>query len=111
MPDAADVPNFHQRIADRCDFEVIMVNDDFYTYIQVTQPSDDLNQNKPQFTNIEGGFGVFASRVITRLSQQTLRKTGEDLSGLLNADTQAELVTGLLGRWHCWQRILYGPRK
>ena len=97
MLDAGDVPNFYRRVADRCDFEIIMGDDDFYSYIQVTKPSDDLNQNKPQFSNIENGFGIFGCRIITRLSQQTLRVNYEDLSGLLDSHTQNELITGALG--------------
>ena len=97
MPDAEDVPNFFTRIPVKCDFEIVMGDDDFYSYIQVTQPSDNLNQNKPQFTNVDGGFGIFGSRVISRLSQQTLRVAYEDFSGLLDSHTQAELITGKLG--------------
>lgn len=36
--------------------------DDLNNYINVTAPSGDLNQDKPTFTNIDNGIGIFSSR-------------------------------------------------
>lgn len=36
--------------------------EDFYTYIQVNEPSIGLIQEKPVFTNISNGVGIFSSR-------------------------------------------------
>lgn len=44
------------------DVEVLAAADDFATYINVSQPSQGVVQEKPLFTNIDGGIGLFSSR-------------------------------------------------
>ncbi len=36
---------------------------ELYNYIQINAPSEGLSQNIPDYTNINGGFGVFSSRI------------------------------------------------
>ncbi len=36
---------------------------ELYNYIQVNSPSESLSQSIPDYTNINGGFGVFSSRI------------------------------------------------
>ena len=44
--------------------EIILIagSDDLNTFIQVNAPSTGLIQDKPEFTNINNGLGIFASR-------------------------------------------------
>ncbi|MDP4281461.1 MAG: hypothetical protein Q8867_04855 [Bacteroidota bacterium] len=59
-----------------------VASDDLSTYIDVTEPSSSIIQERPQFTNITGGIGIFASRhnntkdntKTLRLSETTLRQ-------------------------------------
>lgn len=44
------------------DVEIWAAADDYATYINVSQPSQGIVQEKPLFTNIEGGIGLFSSR-------------------------------------------------
>lgn len=44
------------------------------TYIDVSEPVTGIVQNKPEFTNIEGGRGIFASRNRTTSVQYELNK-------------------------------------
>lgn len=46
--------------------------EDLYTYIEVNKPSLGIVQKKPEFTNIEGGLGLFSSRYIDRIPGITL---------------------------------------
>ncbi len=39
-------------------------SDDLYTYYQLTRPSDGIVQERPLFTTIENGVGLFTSRLI-----------------------------------------------
>ena len=36
--------------------------EDLNTYIQVNEPLSTINQQRPQFTNIQNGLGLFSSR-------------------------------------------------
>lgn len=36
--------------------------DDFYTYMEVNKPASGIVQEKPEFTNISNGIGIFSSR-------------------------------------------------
>jgi len=44
------------------DFTFTIADDDMNTYIEVMQPSSGIVQEKPSFTNISNGIGLFASR-------------------------------------------------
>lgn len=44
------------------DFKFNVGGDDLYTYIEVNKPSNGLIQEKPAFTNIENGIGLFSAR-------------------------------------------------
>lgn len=50
------------RVFRSIDVEVWAAADDYATYINVNQPSDGIVQEKPLFTNIDGGVGLFSSR-------------------------------------------------
>ncbi|MEO5571716.1 MAG: hypothetical protein ABIT08_13540 [Bacteroidia bacterium] len=45
------------------DFNFTVGAEEFNTYIVVNQPPTGANQNIPQFTNIDGGIGIFSSRL------------------------------------------------
>lgn len=44
------------------DFMFVIGDDDLNTYIEVSQPSTGIVQDKPTFSNINNGIGLFASR-------------------------------------------------
>jgi hypothetical protein len=52
------------RYADSLQFVVNVGDDDLYTYLNVNQPSNTVAQERPQFNNVLGGLGLFASRSI-----------------------------------------------
>jgi len=62
-------PNMIRKIKDGEEIELIIyvANDDFYTYMQAVKPSTGITQDKPEFTNIENGIGIFASRYYIKL--------------------------------------------
>ena len=53
-----------RRFIGRIDFIYTIGADEFYTYVQVNQPSSGIVQNIPNFTNVNNGFGIFSSRNI-----------------------------------------------
>lgn len=50
-------------------FNIAAADENFYTYMQVTQPATGIAQEKPSFTNIDGGFGLMASRYNSAVSK------------------------------------------
>ena len=64
-----------KRIAGKINFVFSAAGDDLSTYMEVNQPSTGIVQDKPEFTNIENGYGIFSSRY-TKVSQ------GLSISGL-----------------------------
>ena len=69
------------RTADRMEYIFTVAADDLNTYMEVTEPSYSIVQEKPPFTNIINGIGIFSSRhdntqdypiIQTAFSQQTL---------------------------------------
>lgn len=43
-------------------FSLASADENYVTYMEVTSPSNGIVQEKPSFTNLDGGFGLFASR-------------------------------------------------
>lgn len=58
----ATVPNLRSRSISNGTLQVIVAGTDLSTYIAVNEPSSSINQNKPDFTNITNGLGVYSSR-------------------------------------------------
>ncbi len=84
------------------DFEIVMADEEYYFYRENTLPSDDLNQLKPQYTNIENGFGIFASRLKMRMTEWAIG-TNPDINSLkvmkgvlLDKNTQIALNRGFI---------------
>lgn len=59
-PVSADNPLV--RFVDSLKFVVNVANEELETYLSVNQPSNTLAQERPTFSNIENGIGIFASR-------------------------------------------------
>lgn len=64
------------RVARRLQYFFIVAANELNTYIEVTQPSNSIVQEKPSYSNIENGIGLFSSRFLQvidsiQLSQRT----------------------------------------
>ncbi|MBD81687.1 MAG: hypothetical protein CL840_22420 [Crocinitomicaceae bacterium] len=104
---AALVPDFDatklkQRMPGHVDFEIVLGDENYYYYRENTLPSDDLNQLKPQFSNIENGFGIFVSRMKVKMTDWAIG-TQEDIISikgmpgvLLNRTSQEALNRGYI---------------
>jgi hypothetical protein len=65
------------RAARHLTYFFIVAANELNTYIEVTQPSNSIVQEKPSYSNIENGIGLFSSRFVQvvdsiRLTQRTL---------------------------------------
>jgi len=61
-PDASVENNVNIRIADYFNLKFVVAGDEFSTYLDVNSPTTGLLLEKPTYTNIENGLGVFSSR-------------------------------------------------
>lgn len=66
-----------QRMCGKVDFIVSAGGMEFDTYMRVNGPSFSLVQDKPEYTNIQNGLGLFSSRYLVQL-QKTLDPRTED---------------------------------
>jgi len=66
--------NVERRLVD-FDLTFYGISDDFNTYISVNKPSIGIVQKKPEFTNIDNGIGLFASRNIISFDNLSFHST------------------------------------
>jgi hypothetical protein len=71
------------RLAGSVDFIVAAGGVEYDTYMRVNGPSYSLVQDRPEYTNIENGFGLLSSRY-TVIKNRRLHPTAEDEIILLN---------------------------
>jgi hypothetical protein len=81
--------NIIKRVPDRFEFVVTVVDEDMNTFIEVNRPSMGIVTERPSFTNIEGGIGIFSSRYTENYNQGGL---GQKL--MLNKVSLEELIIG-----------------
>lgn len=60
--DAAAEANVKNRYTNDVDFIISVAALDFNTYLEVNEPSNSIIQDRPEFTNISNGTGLFSSR-------------------------------------------------
>ena len=56
--------------------------DELFNYIQINQGAGGLSQNIPDYTNINGGYGVFSSRLNIEQTAKLSARTQTDLIGV-----------------------------
>lgn len=66
-----------QRLCGMVDFIVTAGGEEYDTYLRVNGPSNSLVQDRPEYTNIENGFGLLSSRYTTSKSRR-LHPEAED---------------------------------
>lgn len=58
----ATLANLSHRELGNVDLEFVIAGTELNVYMEVSEPSNTVNQNKPSYTNIENGLGIFSSR-------------------------------------------------
>ncbi|MBK9416270.1 MAG: DUF4249 family protein [Flavobacteriales bacterium] len=72
-----------KRIFKGLDFLVTVASDEFHTYLNLTQPISGIIEDRPSYTNVDGGLGIVASRY-----------TKSVIGKRLNPNSFIELATG-----------------
>ena len=55
-------PTVDKRIFMGLDFIVSVANDEFHTFLTLSEPVSGIIEDRPSYTNINNGYGIFASR-------------------------------------------------
>ena len=58
----SSVPHLSHRELQKINMEILVAGDELSTYMEVNSPSTTVNQDKPNYTNIVNGTGIFSSR-------------------------------------------------
>ena len=67
------------RLVDRAEFRFAVAGDELNTYMEVNEPSSGIVQEKPEYTNIENGIGLFSCRYTKTASIPIGTRTEEKL--------------------------------
>jgi len=73
------------------DFVIYVAGNEFNTYMEVNEPSTNLIQEKPEYTNISNGIGIFCSRYVKDVLSAT---DPRPIRFQLNPQSLTELKTG-----------------
>ncbi len=65
--DAGEEANVTKRFSRGIEIQILAGNESFYKYLVVNEPSSGLIQEKPIYSNINDGIGIFASRTKSSL--------------------------------------------
>lgn len=79
VPDYASTDNFLRRVSDTLQFFVEVANDELSTYIAINQPVTEVLQERPSYTNVDNGIGIFASRLVSSTRHSNAILTGRIL--------------------------------
>jgi hypothetical protein len=60
--DPAEESNVKERYTNNVDVIIAVAADELNTYMEVNEPSNSIVQDRPEFTNISDGTGIFSSR-------------------------------------------------
>ncbi len=66
------------RFFQNMDIEIIGVSEEMMTYIELNGPTTGVNQNRPQFEQVENGTGIITSRTVVRRDSIDLQVSIED---------------------------------
>ncbi|MFT7611439.1 MAG: hypothetical protein ACI9J3_000382 [Parvicellaceae bacterium] len=75
-PDLADVSDVAKRVTEHIEFIVTAAADELNTYINVNQPVSGIVTERPTYTNVSNGIGIFSARStisLVRPGPDTLR--------------------------------------
>lgn len=76
VPQPSTISFFSHRELDNVSFEFNIAGTELNTYMLVAAPSNTVNQDKPSYTNIENGVGVFSSRTTYLWESNIVPSTG-----------------------------------
>lgn len=84
-------PDVTKRTLQGMEITLTAGSEDLQTYILTNKPTSSLAQNKPTYSNVEGGLGIFSSRITVKQSKPAYSPPNQRA---LNQNSTKELCTG-----------------
>lgn len=82
-------PSVDRRIFRGIDIRVDAANQDFHTYLTLTEPISSIVEDRPSYSNVEGAYGLWASRYYKNVINKRL--SAASLNELINGPYTATL--------------------
>lgn len=82
-------PSVDQRIFRGIDIKVDVANAEFHTYLTLTEPISSIVEDRPSYSNVEGAYGLWASRYYKNVINKRLNAAS--LNELINGPYTATL--------------------
>jgi hypothetical protein len=79
-----------KRVAHGLEFHIVVADENLHTYMEVNEPASGIVNERPIYTNITNGYGLFASRNTTILNERNIN--GDPI--ILSLNSEKELVFG-----------------
>lgn len=73
------VKNIRRVVSDTLQFFLEIANKELTTYIEVNEPTTGVVQERPEYTNVENGIGIFASRLVVNTKSSDVYLSGRIL--------------------------------
>jgi hypothetical protein len=80
--DSQNEANVKERFTNDVDVIISVAEEDLNTYIEVNEPSNSIVQDKPEYTNITNGIGIFSSRFKNIRTKKIGLETIQDIKEL-----------------------------
>ncbi len=71
-PDLVDVSNVSKRVARNVEFILTAAHDELSTFIEINQPVSGIVTERPTYTNVSNGIGIFSARSKVILDRPSL---------------------------------------
>jgi hypothetical protein len=82
IPDYDPATDDFERVAsDTIQFFIEISNEELATYVEINKPATDVVQERPEYTNVNNGIGIFASRYVTSTVKSEATCSGRILNG------------------------------
>lgn len=82
--------NIIKRVAHGLEFHVVVADENLHTYMEVNEPASGIVSERPIYTNVSNGYGLFASRNTTIIDEKNIN--GDPI--ILSLNSEKELVFG-----------------
>lgn len=89
-------PSVDHRIFLGIDFLVSVANDEFHTFLSLDEPISGVVEDRPSYTNITNGYGIFASRYTKNIIGKRLNSTSLEELVDGNITGQLRFCSGVL---------------
>ncbi len=86
--DTTEIRNIKRIVSDTIQFYLEVANKELSTYMEVNQPISGIVQDRPEYTNVSNGIGVFGSRVVASTRTGSVLTDGR----ILDNRTMEELL-------------------